>query len=307
MNKPVLIIMAAGLGSRYGGPKQIAPVDDAGHIMIDYSIYDARRAGFETVIFVVNPKMERDFREAVGDRVSRHLEARYAPQLLESLPAGYEVPRGRAKPWGTAHAVLSAKRLVSAPFAVINADDFYGEAAFRQIYTFLAERADEAHHAMVGYNVENTLTEHGHVARGVCRTDRDGNLLEIVERTHIAPRPGGAAYTKDGRSYTFLPAGTVVSMNMWGFARSMMEEIESRFSSFLAENLPANPLKCEYFLPLVPNALLRENKVRIRVLPTPDRWYGVTYAEDMPVVRHAIATMKDQGKYPRDLWGERAC
>lgn len=308
MNKPTLVIMAAGLGSRYGGLKQIAPVDETGHIMMDYSMYDARRAGFDRVVCIINPLLEQDFRAVVGDRIARHMEVLYAYQTVDALlPAGFTVPEGRTKPWGTAHAVLCAARVVDGPFAVINADDFYGAAAFQTIYDFLTTKADSSHHAMVGYQIENTLTEHGHVARGVCVTDHHGNLLEIVERTHIEAREGGAAYTEDGESFTFLPAGTTVSMNMWGFDRSMLREIVDRFADFLTENLPTNPLKCEYFLPSIPNALLAEGKAEIQVLPTQDRWYGVTYAQDMPVVRDALAAMKAQGQYPEYLWEVAGC
>lgn len=304
MSKPVLIIMAAGLGSRYGGLKQMEPVDGDGRLIIDYSLYDAHKAGFETVIFVVSERNERDFRETIGRRISKKMKAHYAVQRLEDIPAGFAVPDGRTKPWGTAHAVLSAKKFVESPFAAINADDFYGAAAFKEIYDFLANETDEHTHAMVGYNIENTLTENGFVARGVCKADQHGNLVEIVERTHIETRPGGAAYTEDGgESYTFLPAGTVVSMNMWGFHESMMDEIENRFAAFLSENLTKNPLKCEYFLPYIPNALLHEGKASVKVLPTRCKWYGVTYSEDMPVVKAAISRMREDGTYPGDLWG----
>ena len=304
MKKPILIIMAAGLGSRYGGLKQITPVDDVGHILIDFSLYDAVRAGFERVVFVITPQLENDFREVIGNYIEPYMQVTYAYQTLDALPAGYYVSEGRVKPWGTAHAVLSAKDLVDANFAVINADDFYGANAFRAIYDFLLNGADDDHHAMVGYALGNTLTEHGYVARGICELDDNHNLREIVERTHIEARPGGAAYTEDGVDYTFVPSDTVVSMNLWGFGRSMMDEIDKRFPAFLNENLPKNPLKCEYFLPLVPNALLREGKAEIKVLPTADKWYGVTYAADMPVVRAAIARMKAEGQYPEKLWGD---
>ncbi len=301
MNKPELVIMAAGMGSRYGGLKQIAPVDEEGHIIIDFSLFDAHRAGFDTVIFVITRELEKDFREVIGDRISKHMNVRYAFQSLDSLPQGFSVPDGRVKPWGTAHAVLSAKTSVTAPFAAINADDFYGANAFKIIYDFLANKASDTRHAMVGYQIENTLTENGYVARGVCKTDGD-KLVEIIERTHIEKRPDGAAYTEDDKNYVFLPTGTTVSMNMWGFAQNMMNEIESRFSAYLSENLPKNPLKCEYFLPLVPNALLSEGKAEISVLPTPDKWYGVTYSDDMPIVKAAICGMKDSGMYPKHLW-----
>ena len=304
MKKPVLVVMAAGLGSRYGGLKQIEPVDASGHILIDYALYDAVRAGFERVVFIITPKLEKDFREIIGERIERHMEVNYAYQLLDTLPPGFGIPEGRIKPWGTAHAVLSAKNSVDSNFAVINADDFYGAAAFRAIYDFLRDEADYSRHAMVGYKLGNTLTEHGHVARGICKTDGD-KLLEIVERTHIEAHQGGAVYTEDGVIFSFVPEDTVVSMNLWGFGLSMMGEIESRFAAFLEEYLAKDPLKCEYFLPLVPNSLLKEGKAEIKVLPTNDKWYGVTYTADMPVVREAIARMKAEGKYPEILWGDR--
>jgi len=307
MKKPLLVIMAAGLGSRYGGLKQIDPVDDAGHILIDYAIYDAKRAGFETVIFVITPHIEKEFRKVIGDRIEKHVQVRYAYQLPDTLPAGIDVPEGRQKPWGTAHAVLSAKELVDSSFAAINADDFYGAAAFRLIYDYLVNEADETHYAMVGYQIENTLTEHGHVARGICTIDERGTLLEIVEHTHIEVRQNGAAYTEDGENFNFVPDGTIVSMNMWGFGLSMMDEIESRFAAFLDENLPGNPLKCEYFVPTVVNALIQKNEKKIQVLHTPDKWYGVTYAQDMPIVRKAIAAMKADGRYPELLWEAGTC
>ena len=303
MNQPVLVIMAAGLGSRYGGLKQIAPVDDAGHILMDFSLYDAFRAGFRKVVFIVAPHLEKDFREAVGDRIERHMQVCYAYQTLDILPEGFRVPDGRVKPWGTAHAVLSAKNLVDSNFAAINADDFYGAEAFRAIYRFLEGEAGESRQAMVGYQIGNTITENGYVARGICKTGEQGKLLEIVERTRIESRPGGGAYTEDGESYTFLPYDTVASMNLWGFGLSMMGEIENRFAAFLRENLPENPLKCEYFLPFVVNQMLSEGKTEVSVLKTPDKWYGVTYADDMPVVRKAIAKMKRDGTYPEFLWG----
>ena len=303
MPKPVLLIMAAGLGSRYGGLKQIDPVDEAGQLIIDYSIYDAKQAGFETVVFVVAPGREADFHERIGRRVAQHMDLRYAVQRPDTLPAGFEVPQGREKPWGTAHAVLSAKQEVAGrPFLVINADDFYGSSSYHSLYSFLESEALGGRHAMMGYKLENTLTEHGYVARGVCRTDPEGYLVEVVERTHIEKKAGGPAYTEDGEHWTPLPPGTVVSMNMWGFAPSMMEELESHFVSFLSENLAKNPLKCEYFLPLVANELLREHRASFQVLPTAEKWYGVTYAADMPAVRAALAALRSEGLYPETLW-----
>ena len=299
---PILVIMAAGLGSRYGGLKQIAPVDDHGHILIDYSIYDALKAGFERVICIVKPELEKDFREVISDRIRGHVEIEFAYQRPDALPEGFSIPEGRTKPWGTAHAVLCAKDQIDAPFCVINADDFYGRSAFESISAFLGACDDPSAHAMVGYRIENTLTENGHVARGICDTDENGMLRGIVERTHIEPREGGAAFTEDGERFTFVPAGTYVSMNLWGIHPSIMAEIESRFVPWLKENLPVNPLKCEYFLPLIPNLLLQEKKATVRVLPTSERWYGVTYAQDMPGVQAALRGMRELGLYPDELW-----
>lgn len=302
MQKPTLVIMAAGLGSRYGGLKQIAPVDAQGHIIIDYSIFDAVRAGFEKVVCILKPEMEADFREAIGDRIAPFVELVYAYQRLDMLPPGFTIPEGRTKPWGTAHAVLCAKEQIDAPFAVINADDFYGRTAIASIHDFLAQPHTPTEHAMVGYRIENTLSESGHVARGICEVDASGMLTGVVERTHIEPRPGGAAFTEDGKQFTFVPEGTIVSMNLWGFQPSILAEIERRFAAFLEANLPTNPLKCEYFLPLIPNQLIHERAASVAVLPTHEKWYGVTYREDMPVVQAAIAAMQQGGQYPEHLW-----
>ncbi len=300
MNKPTLVIMAAGMGSRFGGCKQITPVDADGHIIIDYSIYDAVRAGFGSVVCVIKPEMESDFRAAIGDRIAEHVDLHYAYQTIDRLPAGYSVPEGRTKPWGTAHAVLCAKDLVSGAFAAINADDFYGAGAFREAARFLSAPHAENEHAMVAYRVENTLTENGSVSRGVC-TVKDGLLSGIVERTQIVPCEGGAKFI-EGAEETFLPAGTPVSMNMWAFSHSMLEEMESRLPAWLDENVAKNPLKCEYFLPLIPNLLIQEGKGSVRVLNTDERWYGVTYHADLEKVQAAIEQMRASGQYPRKLW-----
>lgn len=305
MKKPVLIIMAAGMGSRYGGLKQIDPVDQDGHIIMDFSIYDAVKAGFEKVIFIIKKENEQDFRETIGDRMAQRIEVEYVFQDIAALPEGFTVPEGRVKPWGTAHAVLSCLSVVDGPFAVINADDYYGQQAFRMIYDYLAshEDTDRYQYTMVGYLLENTLTENGHVARGVCGTNADGKLTEITERVRIEKRADGPAYTEDdGATWTPLAGDTVVSMNMWGFTNSMLPEIRDRFASFLSENLSKNPLKCEYFLPFVVDELIREDKAEVTVLKSKDRWYGVTYREDKPVVVAAIQSLKDQGLYPQKLW-----
>ncbi len=305
MKKPVLIIMAAGMGSRYGGLKQIDPVDQDGHIIMDFSIYDAVKAGFEKVIFIIKKENEQDFRETIGDRMAQRIEVEYVFQDIAALPDGFAVPEGRVKPWGTAHAVLSCLSVVDGPFAVINADDYYGQQAFQMIYDYLAshEDTDRYQYTMVGYLLENTLTENGHVARGVCETNADGKLTEITERVRIEKRADGPAYTEDdGATWTPLAGDTVVSMNMWGFTNSMLPEIRDRFAAFLSENLSKNPLKCEYFLPFVVDELIREDKAEVTVLKSKDRWYGVTYREDKPVVVAAIQSLKDQGLYPQKLW-----
>ena len=295
MKKPQLVIMAAGLGSRYGGLKQMASVDPQNHWIIDYSIFYAVRAGFGQIILIVKPENEQLFRDTLGKRIGHAAEIVYVHQRPEVLPAGFSVPEGRVKPWGTAHAVLCAKDVIDAPFS--------GGGGARVTRIFSSDHpADE--YAMVGYQVENTLTENGHVARGVCAMDESGQFLTgIVERTHIEPRDGGAAYTEDdGKTFTFLPNGTIVSMNFWGFTPDILKEIEGRFAAFLAENLPKNPLKCEYFLPLIPNQLIAEGKAKVRVLPCPEKWYGITYQPDMPQVQAAIAQMKKDGIYPNALW-----
>ncbi len=305
MKQPVLVVMAAGMGSRYGGLKQIDPVDKEWHIIMDFSVYDAVKAGFKKVIFIIKKENEADFKAAIGDRLSKHLDVTYVFQDLKNLPEGYEVPEGRVKPWGTGHAVLSCIDEIDGPFAVINADDYYGANAFRMAYDFLTQNQDEDgiyRYMMVGYKLENTLTENGHVARGVCVTDEEGHLQKIHERTHIERHEGNVAYTEDaGKTWTALPQDSTVSMNMWGFSESILKELKARFPKFLEENLPVNPMKCEYFLPFVVDELLGENKATVKVLKSMDKWYGVTYKEDKPVVVAAIQRMKDEGLYPQDF------
>ena len=304
MKEPVLVIMAAGMGSRYGGLKQIDPVDEHGNLIIDFSIYDALKAGFKKVVFIIKHEIEADFREVIADRISAYVDTEYVYQEVDALPAGFSVPEGRVKPWGTAHAVLCCKGVVDAPFAVINADDYYGSHAFQMIYDYLCQARDDEkyRYAMVGYILENTLTENGHVARGVCTTE-DGFLTDIHERTRIEKRPGGPAYTEDGETWVDIPQGSIVSMNLWGFSESILGELEQRFAGFLEENLPANPVKCEYFLPSVVDSLLKEGKATVRVLPSQDKWYGVTYRPDHEIVVEAVKQFKRDGLYPEILWG----
>lgn len=304
MKKPILVVMAAGMGSRYGGLKQIDPVGKNGEIIMDFSIYDAMRAGFSKVIFIIKEERLQDFKEVVGDRVSRYIPVEYAFQKLDDLPEGFSVPEGREKPWGTGHAVLAARDLIDAPFAVINADDFYGGEAFREIGTFLetAEDGEKAHWAMVGYQLQNTLTENGHVARGVC-VEKDGILETVVERTRIEKRAGGPAYTEDGgETWHSLLADATVSMNLWGFTPDFVEDLKRDFRAFLENDVPKNPMKAEYFLPFVVNDQIRAGKADVRVLKSADKWYGVTYKEDKPVVMRALADMMASGVYPDPLW-----
>lgn len=306
MKKPVLVIMAAGMGSRYGGLKQIDPVDEQGHIIIDFSIYDAKLAGFEKVIFIIKKEDEKDFREAIGERIEKVMDVAYVYQELNNIPDGYNVPKERVKPWGTAHAVLSCKNEIDGPFAVINADDYYGRGAFQKIYDYLVTHQDDEkyRYAMVGYQLENTLTENGHVARGICEIDKDGELLRVTERTRIEKGGDGAAYTEDeGATWVSLPERTIVSMNMWGFTAGFLKEIENGFEAFLQKGLQENPLKCEYFLPAVVSNLLDEDRAAVKVLTTEDKWYGVTYKEDKPMVEQAIKNLKKSGLYPENLWG----
>lgn len=305
MSKPVLVIMAAGMGSRYGGLKQIDPVDEQGHMIIDFSIYDAIRAGFQKVVFIIKKENEADFRAAIGNRMERQLEVEYVYQEMNSLPAGYEVPEGRQKPFGTGHAVLSCSSVVDGPFAVINADDYYGRHAYQMIYDYLSNHQDDEkyRYTMVGYILENTLTDNGHVARGVCVTDEQHYLTGINERTHIEKRNGNAEYTEnDGATWTRIPEGSTVSMNMWGFSASILKELKERFPKFLDQNLKTNPLKCEYFLPTVVNDLIDEGKATVEVLKSLDKWYGVTYKEDKEYVVNAIQNLKKSGLYPEFLW-----
>lgn len=305
MNRPVLVIMAAGMGSRYGGLKQIDPVDENGHIIMDFSIYDAKRAGFEKVIFIIKKENEDSFRETVGNRVSRYMEVVYAYQEIEDIPAGYEVPEGRVKPWGTAHAVYSCKDLIDGPFAVINADDYYGREAFELIYDYLSTHQDDDkyRYTMVGYQLGNTVTDNGHVSRGICDMNEKGELRSIHERTRIEKQGGGIAYTEDdGQTWVQVPADTIVSMNMWGFSKSILGEIEDGFKTFLDEGLKSNPMKCEYYLPSVVSSLLESDRATAAVLKSADKWYGVTYKEDKPVVVAAIQRMKEEGLYPNGLW-----
>jgi dTDP-glucose pyrophosphorylase len=303
MKNPELVIMAAGMGSRYGGLKQIDTVDDAGHIIIDYSIYDAIRAGFKAVTFIIKKEIEKDFREVMDKHLEgKDIEVKYVYQELDALPEGFSVPEGRKKPWGTAHAILTCLGTVNAPFAVINADDYYGANAFTKIYDFLKNAQDDEkyHYAMVGYKIKNTVTEQGTVSRGICSKDENDLLTEVVERTKIGIRGDEIYYTEDGVD-TVLDPDAIVSMNLWGFTPSYIEECSKRFAAFLTENLPKNPEKCEFFLPTVVSNLIEEGKADVRVLSNTDKWYGVTYKEDKVTVVEAFRRLKSEGVYPEQF------
>lgn len=303
MAKPILVIMAAGMGSRYGGLKQIDPVGPDGQIILDYTLYDAFRAGFRRAVFIIRPELEDAFEQAIGRRARKLMQIDYAYQTLDRLPAGLTAPAGREKPLGTAHAVWCAKPFVAgAPVAVVNADDFYGADAFQKVYDYLVSAQDDGvgRYCMVGYRVENTLTENGTVSRGVCTTDENSMLTDIVERTAIKRDADGVIRcAADGDlPAAVLPEGTLISLNLWGFTPSFIESLDAGLQRFFAEKLPANPMKGEYYLPYAVDELLRAGKATAKVLSTSARWYGVTYREDKPVVSDAIRRMTGEGLYP---------
>ena len=304
--KPILVIMAAGMGSRYGGLKQIDPVGSHGEAILDYSLYDARRAGFATVVFIIKHEIEADFKATVGRRAEKSgMEIRYAYQQVDMLPAGFTLPEGRVKPWGTAHAILCAADEIDAPFAVINADDYYGPEAYKEIYNYLSTHSDDRYYeyAMVGFQLKNTVSENGSVSRGVCVADEGGYLASVTERTRIEKYEGGIHYTENGgESWVQLPGDTTVSMNLFGFTPSYVQEIRAGFPAFVEKALAENPLKGEYFLPSVVSRLIGEGKARVKVLTSADKWYGVTYQEDKPVVVAALAAKTAEGLYPDGLW-----
>ena len=300
-HEPTLVIMAAGMGSRFGGLKQMTPVDEEGHFIIDFSLYDAYQAGFRRVAFIIKREIEQTFRETIGARMEKWFHVDYVYQELDRLPEGFAVPEGRKKPWGTAHAVACCRGVVEGPFAVINSDDFYGRGAYEAIYRFLTENKAPHHYAMLGYQLRNTVTEFGSVARGVCHV-QDGMLLDITERTKIFKCGQDAAYTEDGETFVSLSGDTQVSMNFWGFTPEILDEIWDAFPAFLAENLPVNPEKCEFYLPTFVGRRLAEGKVSVRVLPCMETWHGVTYKEDLDSVKSAIGQLKREGKYPARLW-----
>ncbi len=306
-NQPVLIIMAAGMGSRFGRLKQIESVTSQNEKIIDFSIYDAMRAGFRRVIFVIKQEIEQDFRQAIGDRISRHITVDYAFQRQDDLPAGVTAPAGRVKPYGTGHAILAARQLIDAPFAVINADDYYGPGAFQLVYDHLCaiSSGQAASHVMIAYRLDQTISEHGSVSRGICQIDSDGYLASIVERTRIEHRGAGLAYlADDGQTWQPIPDDTRVSMNIWGFSAGFLSFLAAEFARFCTDQLPENPVKAEFYLNAVVNSLILRGLARVKIATTPDIWYGITYPEDKDKVSQAFRMMKENGLYPERLWAE---
>lgn len=307
MQKPTLVILAAGMGSRYGGLKQIDPIDQEGHKIIDFSIYDAIRAGFGKIVFIIKKENESDFRSCIGDAVSTKVPVEYVFQDMTKIPSWATIPEERVKPFGTAHAILCCKGTVNEPFAVINADDYYGVSAFKTLYDFLTTDAGvnngKQNYCMVGYQLKNTLTENGSVARGCCQMDANGFLETIDERTNIIKTDDGAAYSKDdGATYIPMSADSLVSMNMWGFTPDIFAELDDSIERFFKEDINSNPLKAECFIPLEVGRLITENKATVKVLSSTDKWFGVTYKEDKPFVMESIQALKDAGVYPEKLW-----
>jgi hypothetical protein len=299
-----LVVLAAGIGSRYGGIKQLEPVGPSGEIIIDYSVFDALGAGFEKFVFVLRQEIEEIFREKIGSVIERHCETKYVIQSLHDLPVGFSVPEGRVKPWGTGHAVLVCRDVLGeVPFAVINADDYYGRSSFQSLASHLSKASDGGDHyeyCMVGFRIENTLTAHGHVSRGVCQTTLDGTLVQIDERLRVEKTATGARF-QDADTWIDIHPGTVVSMNMWGFTPSFLQELDVRFPRFLqADHTDIN--RAEFLLPTIVGDLVKEGRARVTVLPTSEQWYGVTYREDRISVQAAIGKLVSTGVYPADLW-----
>ena len=305
MNKPQLVVMAAGIGSRYGGLKQVDPIGPSGELVIDYSIYDGIKAGFAKIIFVISREIEEEFRERIGKTIEKHVDTAYVIQDLEDLPQGFKVPANRGKPWGTAHAALCARNEADQPFGVINADDFYGQESFKVLAEFLKQAEDIENiyqYCMIGFTLWNTLSDYGHVARGICTKTDDGYVDDIVERIRIEKFEDQVKFTEDGKTWVEVPKDAVVSMNTWGFTPSIFKELETRFITFLEGRI--NDPKAEFFIPTVVNELIQEGKARVKICPTNEAWFGMTYREDKERAVHEIGKLIEKGIYPENLWGE---
>jgi NDP-sugar pyrophosphorylase family protein len=299
MSKPTLVILAAGMGSRFGGLKQLAPVGPNDQIIIDYSVYDALKAGFGKVVFIIKKQMEQVMREQLLSRYEGHIETELVFQELEYLPEGFIVPDGREKPWGTGHALLMAEPAVSTPFCVINADDFYGYAAYRDMARFLTTKASAEHYSMSGYRLEKTLSLHGTVSRGVCDINENGHLRSITERTKIG-RQDGMIVAYEAENEIILPPETLVSMNFWGFSRSVFDYLKNDFVTFLRQR--GSEMKSEFLLPEVIDALIKQERVNVSVLDSQSEWFGITYKEDLEATRTLITQKTENGEYPAKLW-----
>lgn len=302
MKEPILVVMAAGIGSRFGGLKQMTPFGLHGESLIDYSLFDALRVGFKRVVFIVNEKIKADFRELVGHHVEDKMEVTYVTQELDKLPRGLKVPEGRGKPWGTAHAILCCKDVIDAPFCALNGDDFYGLDAMQKIYGFLTASPKENEYAMVGFELQKTLSDAGYVSRGICVVNENGMLDSIVERLHIIKTVDGPMYTLDNQNYSLLPGETTVSMNIWGLMPSVITEIEAKFPAFYEKAMVENPMKAELYLPNVIGEMLVDKKATVKVMRSGDRWFGVTNASDRPLVEQALRELTQSGAYPDGLW-----
>lgn len=300
MNKPILVVLAAGMGSRYGGLKQIDPIGPNNEVILELSAYDAIKAGFGKIVFIIKKEIEKDFKEAIGNKIAKQIQVEYVFQDINNIPEGYSVPEGREKPWGTAHALLCCKEVLDAPFAVINADDYYGQECFKTLYEFLTTNTCENKYAMVGYVLANTVTDNGSVARGCCVVE-NGKLANVNELTRIEKRNGHIEYFENDEWHV-IDSNTLVSMNMWAFTTHILKEIEERFPLFLENEVPANPFKSEFYIPVTVGTLLQEGKVDVEMLSSNDKWYGVTYQEDKPIVKEGIAKLISEGKYPTPLW-----
>ena len=304
MQKPTLLVLAAGMGSRYGGLKQLDGMGPNGEAVIDYSVFDAVRAGFGKVVFIIRKDFEAQFKEHIGSRFEGTIDVAYAFQEIDDLPAGFAVPEGREKPWGTGQAILSARAVTSEPFAAINADDFYGREAFEKLAEFLRPAEDVEgiqHYAMVGFRLKNTLSDFGSVSRGICESDAHGMLRSVTEMTGIEKTPTGAEHKDEDGSVTRLTGEEVVSMNMWGFTAGLFARLEEKFVNFLQAR--GGEMKSEFYIPSVVDELIREGRADTRVLETESNWFGVTYQEDKPHVIGSIQALIDAGEYPASLWG----
>lgn len=301
MKNITLVVLAAGMGSRYGGLKQIDPIGPNGEVILELSAYDAMRAGFNKIVFIIKKAIENDFKEAIGNKIAEHIKVEYVYQEMDAcLPEGYQIPEGRVKPWGTAHALLCCKELLHEPFAVINADDYYGISSFQKLHDELIKEQAKGSYSMVGFILKNTLTDHGSVARGVCKVE-NGLLSGVDERTKIEKREGKVQYCEN-EDWFDVDENALVSMNMWGFTPDFLDEIEERFPKFLTEEVKKNPMKSECYIPVTVDQLIREQRAQVRVLSSDDKWYGVTYQEDKPMVKEGIRTLIEAGKYPAKLW-----